>query len=337
MKIGNFDLEKKVMIVAEIGNNHEGDFQLAKEMIKEAAKTGVDVVKFQTFRTEHYISQKDEARFNRLKSFELKYEDFEKLSKIAKNEGLVFLSTPFDVESAKYLNKIVPAFKISSGDNNFYPLLETVAGFGKSIILSSGLADLNQIIKSKNFIEKIWKDKGIKQDLAILHCITNYPVEPFEANLKAITTLKDKLNCTIGYSDHTIGIEAAALSVALGARIIEKHFTIDKNYSNFRDHQLSADPEEMTDLVKRIKEVITLMGSGKKELQDSEKSSVKLLRRSIVASRDIEKGEVISGNDITWIRLDKGLPAGEEQKILGKKTTKSFEMGEPIIQYYLTK
>jgi len=337
MKIGNFDTDKKIMIIAEIGNNHEGNFDLAELMIREASKTGVDAVKFQTFRTEHYISQKDKVRFNRLKSFELKYNEFEKLSKIAKEKGLIFLSTPFDIESANYLNKIVPAFKISSGDNNFYPLIEAIACFGKPIILSSGLADINQIIKSKRFIENIWKKKEITQEIAILHSVTNYPVEPFEANLKAISTLKDRLNCTIGYSDHTIGIEAAVISVVLGARIIEKHFTIDKNYSDFHDHKLSADPKEMTNLVKRIKEVTILMGSGKKELQNSEKLNVKLLRRSIVASRKINKGEIIGENDITWIRLDKGLPAGYEKKILGKKTTKSFKIGEPIILDYLQK
>jgi len=337
VKIGNFDLDKKVLIVAEIGNNHEGDFHLAEDMIREAAKTGVGAVKFQTFRTEHYVSQKDEIRFKKLKSFELKYEQFEKLSKIANKEGLIFLSTPFDIESAIHLNSIVPAFKISSGDNNFYPLLEIVAGFGKPIILSSGLADINQIKKSKNFIEQVWEKKKIKQDIAILHCVTNYPVEPYEANLKAISTLKNKFDCTIGYSDHTIGIDAAVISFILGARIIEKHFTIDKNYSDFHDHKLSADPKDMKNLVKRIKEVSVLMGSGEKELQNSEKSIIKFLRRSIVASRDISRGEVIGKNDITWIRLDKGLPAGEERKILGKKTSKPIKMGEPIILDYLTK
>lgn len=336
MRIGSFDTDKNILVIAEIGNNHEGSYSLAEEMIGKASEAGVGAVKVQTFRTEHYVSRDDKERFNRLKSFELTFDEFERLSKVAVSEGLLFIATPFDLESARFLNTIVSAYKISSGDNNFYPLMKTVSQTGKPIIMSSGLADLAQICYSKALIENVWRESGIKQDLAVLHCVSSYPVEPYEANLAVIRYLKEELKCTIGYSDHTSGIDAAALSAALGARIIEKHFTIDKNYSHFRDHQLSADPKEMKELVLKIKEITTLLGKEKKTLQDSEKASLKLLRRTIAASRDLPDGVVIGGDDITWIRSASGLPPGSEHLIIGRKLNQSVKMGEPIIAEMLS-
>lgn len=330
MNIGNVDLEKKILIVAEIGNNHEGSYTLAEELIGLAAETGVGAVKLQTFRTEHYVSSMDKARFNSLKSFELSYDDFAKLSKLAREMGLIFLSTPFDLESAVFVNTIAPAIKIASGDNNFYPLLETVARFGKPIIMSSGMADLNQIARSKDFIQGIWHNLNIDQEIAVLHCVSSYPVPSAEANLAAISNLKKELQCIVGYSDHTMGIEAAALSVALGARIVEKHFTLDKNYSDFRDHQLSADPREMSMLVEKIKEISILLGSGEKRIQDSETAVAEVARRSIVAGRDLPQGAIISFEDITWVRPSGGIPPGQEHLVVGRALANPVQMGEPI-------
>ena len=330
MKIRNFDTNKKVLVVAEIGNNHEGFYSVAEDMIVKAAKAGVDAVKFQTFRTELFVNRSDKIRFNRLKSFELTFDEFEKLSQLAISEGLLFLSTPFDLESAKFLNTIVSAYKISSSDNNFYPLIKVVSQTGKPIIMSSGLADLEQIRYSKDLIENIWRESGIKQSLAVLHCVASYPVESYEARLAAIRYLKEELKCTIGYTDHTLGIEAAVISVALGARIVEKHFTLDKNYSDFRDHKLSADPEDMKELVLKVNDVVALLGEEKKGLQDSEKSSLELLRRSIVASHDLSDGVAIGWDDIMWTRPAGGLSPGSEHLILGRKLNKPVKMGEPI-------
>ncbi len=330
MKIGDFDLDKDVLVVAEIGNNHEGNYALAEEMIGLAANAGVGAVKFQTFKTEHYISKKDFERFKRLKSFELTSDEYAKLYKVAKNENVIFLSTPFDLESASFLNDYVAAYKISSSDNNFYPLIEKIAKLNKPILLSTGLSDLKQIEYTKAFIEKIWNEMNILQDISILHCVTSYPVKKNEANLSAISTLKNHFNCTIGYSDHVLGIEASILAVALGARIIEKHFTINKHHSDFRDHLLSSDPEEMRILVERIKETTELLGSGKKILQESEIKIVKSLRRSIVASREIKKGFIIGKDDITWIRSETGFPAGKECEVLGRKLLSDVRMGDPL-------
>lgn len=331
MKINSFDTDKNVFIVAEIGNNHEGSFTLAEEMIGKAAEGGVNAVKFQTFQTELYISRKaNRGRFEKIKSFELTFKEFEKLSELANDAGVIFLSTPLDIESAEFLNNIVPAFKISSGDNNFYPLIEKIAGFNKPIMLSSGLSDMSQLQYTKTLIEQVWSNFDKVPGLAVLHCTSSYPVEPKEANLNAIRHIKEELACTVGYSDHTIGVEAAVLAVALGARIVEKHFTIDKNHSDFRDHQLSANPMELSIMVEKIRQSEEYLGNGEKTIQQSEKKNVLSMRRSIVAKHDLRVGTKISMDDITWVRPGGGLSPGNELLVLGKQLRKSKGKSEMI-------
>jgi len=330
MKIDNLNLEEDIMIVAEIGNNHEGSYSLAENLIGLASEAGANAVKFQTFKTDGIVGPKDKVRYNQLKSFELQIDQFEKLSKIAKKNDLIFLSTPFDIESAKSLSSIVSAFKISSGDNTFYPLIETIANYDKPVILSSGLVGIDQLHYTKTFIEKIWNDNNIKQSLAVLHCVSSYPVPYEEANLLAISFLKEKLKCTIGYSDHTNGVDAAIFSAVIGARIIEKHFTIDKNYSSFRDHQLSADPKEMSQIVQKVKFVKTLMGREKKEIQPSEHNTIPIARRSIVAKHDLSSGHHLKWDDISWVRPAKGLPPGKEHLVLGRTLLQPITKGMPI-------
>ena len=336
MKIGKIDTKDRVLIIAEIGNNHEGSYTLAEEMIGLAAESGADAVKFQTFQTEYYVNSDDVERYKMLKSFELSYNEFEKLSCVAKGLGILFISTPFDIESALFLDSVVDALKISSGDNNFYPLIETVAETGKPIIMSSGLADIEQIIKSKTLIEKIWIQKDIIQDLAILHCVSAYPVKPKYANLQAIQTLHESLDCAIGFSDHTLGRNAASVSVGLGARIIEKHFTIDKNFSDFRDHQLSMDPNEMKQLIQGIREVEKMLGTGVKVPQLPEIESDKKIRRSIVAKQSLLEGHIFKWDDITWIRPGGGLDPGEEQRIIGKRLNQDVQKGEKILMKHFS-
>lgn len=332
MKIGHIDLEKEILVIAEIGNNHEGNFSLAKKLILLAREAGADAVKFQTFKTQYYVSKNDADRYNRLRSFELSESQIRKLSKIAQKEGLLFISTAFDIESASYLDKYVSAFKIASGDNDFYPLLAKVAATGKPVIVSSGFADISLLRKTESCVKDIWREKAISQNLAILHCVTSYPVRPEEANLAAITHLKKEFKkCVIGYSDHTMGIDAALLSVALGARIIEKHFTINKTYSTFRDHQISADPEEMTLLVSKVRKACKMLGSGVKKPQESELQIMQQVRRSIVAKRKLRKGKQVTQDDITWVRPGGGLPPGKEILVLGKSTKRPINKGDKIL------
>ncbi len=329
---------RKIFITAEIGNNHEGNFQLAKKLIVEAKKCGVDAVKFQTFVPDLYVSNEDKSRIKRLKKFWFSYDQFRKLSEFCKKVGIIFFSTPFDVESAKFLNKIQNIFKISSGDNDFDLLIKTIAKFNKSLIISTGLADLNLIKKVKKIVHNEWKQIKKKQNrnLILMHCVTSYPVKDKEANLKVIQSLKKNFpDCVIGYSDHTIGSTASLAAVSLGAMYIEKHFTIDKNYSNFRDHKLSSDPKEMRELVLNIRRLEKLLGTETKKIQKSEKFNLKTIRRKAVALHDINKGKKISKQDIKWVRASKGFTYNRKKMIINKVTKKKIYKEQIIISNQL--
>ncbi len=334
MKIADFDTEKKVLIVAEIGNNHEGSYALAEELIGLAASAGADAVKFQTITPAKLVASSDQGRITQLNRFKLTFKDFEKLSKAAKREKVLFLSTPFDLESARFLNDFVPAFKIASGDNNFYPLMEYLCSTGKPILMSTGLASLAQIRRGRQFILRQWQKRKIRQDLALLHCVSQYPVPMEQANVSAIASLA-KINKTVGYSDHTLGIDACVLAVAMGARIIEKHFTINKNHSSFRDHLLSADPAELAMLVKRVKEAGQMLGDGKIPDEKTMAGQIKQLRRSIAASRDLKKGAVLSKRDFVWVRPGSGFPPGQEKIMIGKRLKKDVQQGEIFLKDHL--
>lgn len=333
MKIGDFDTDERILVVAEIGNNHEGDFGMARELTQAAAMCGVAAVKFQTFRTEYYVSKSDEKRFARLKSFELTLEQFRELRELAYSLGLLFISTPLDLDSATGLEGMVDAYKIASGDNTFYPLISQVARTGKPTIISTGISDGKQIKRTVDFVQRQWDKAGIAEgQLGLLHCVSSYPVLPEQANLRSIPyLLKNFLGVTVGYSDHTEGITAALAAVALGARIVEKHFTLDKHYSDFRDHQLSADPAEMKELAGCIKEEEKMLGVYGKSVQPSELGAVGAARRSIVAARDMLRGHDITADDLIWIRPAGGLVPGEEDKLIGKRLKQSVAFGEKIL------
>jgi|TARA_B100000959_G_scaffold253656_1_gene284700 N-acetylneuraminate synthase/N,N'-diacetyllegionaminate synthase len=326
------NLTKKTFVIAEIGNNHEGRFDVAKKLIFKAKQCGADAVKFQTFIPEYFVPKSNKKRYEQLKNFKLTFKQFKKLADYSKKIGIIFFSTPFDIKSAEFLNKIQQIFKISSGDNNFLPLINIIAKFNKTIFLSTGLANIKQITKVKNLILNLWKKKAKNsKKLAILHCVSSYPVVESEANLLAIKTLKSKFSdCIIGYSDHTQGILAPIIAVILGAKIIEKHFTLDKSFSSFRDHQISANPKEMREMIDKIRKAELMLGSGKKELQISEKKNIKFMRRSIVAKLDIPKGKKIELHDLNWVRLSGGLSPGNEKKIINKKSLYNIKRGTKI-------
>lgn len=321
---GNND---RVMIIAEIGNNHEGSFDLAKLMVKAAADCGADAVKFQTFRTEHYVSKTDMERYNRLKKFELSETCYIELKDLAHSLNLLFISTPFDLISAAFLRDLVDVYKISSSDNTFYPLLSQVALIGKPILLSTGLADLQQVQAAVKLIKNCWHEIQISSDLALLHCVSAYPAPSDQLNLKVIKLLQSETGCPVGYSDHTLGTDAAVIAVAAGATILEKHFTLDKEQSDFRDHQLSADPTEMKELVMKIRAAETILGKSIKAVQPCEENNTDLLRRSIVAAKDLPAGYILKQEDITWTRPAGGYPPGKEHLVIGKTLKKSIEFG----------
>ncbi|MBN1107050.1 MAG: N-acetylneuraminate synthase family protein [Deltaproteobacteria bacterium] len=330
MKIGPVDLDREVLVVAEIGNNHEGNVDLAEKMIGLAAEAGAGAVKFQAIVPERLVSIEQTERIEQLRRFQLKEGDLKRLAERAHAEGIVFLCTPFDIETAQFLSPLVPAFKIASGDFTFYPLLETVADTGKPILLSVGGTTLEEVKRTREFIRARWKGRGIGGDLALLHCVVSYPTPTEEANLRAIETLKG-LGDVVGYSDHTMGVEAAVLSVALGARIVEKHFTIRKDYSDFRDHRLSADPDELKQMVKRIRDAQLMLGDGERSVGKSERGNIEAVRRSIAASRELSAGTRIERTHLCWVRPAGGIAPGREPEILGRVLRRSIRAGEFIV------
>lgn len=328
MKIGNFDTDLKVLIIAEIGNNHEGDFGLAKEMIDAASEAGADAVKFQTIIPNRLVSVLEQKRIKQLQKFSFNRDQFFELKERADEKDIMFLSTPFDIEVVEWLNPIVPAFKIASGDNDFWPLLEKIGLTGKPVILSLGLGRINDASKIASFLKKVWVDSEITfPGLAFLHCVVSYPTPDEETSLRNILKIKFD-DVTPGYSDHTLGIKAAELAVACGARIIEKHFTLDKNKSDFRDHQLSADPSELKALAKAVADAEKFFGINDNDIAVCEKENATAVGRSIASKRDISKGETISISDICWVRPRNGLMPGEEHLIIGKKLSSPIYEGE---------
>ncbi|RJF76806.1 hypothetical protein D3877_28390 [Azospirillum cavernae] len=334
MLIETWDSQNDVLLIAEVGNNHEGSFALAQDLVGLAAEAGAGAVKFQTFRTEHYVSPSESERFARLKRFELSGEQFAKLAQQARDAGLIFLSTPFDLGSVAVLEPLVSAYKIASGDNTFYPLIEAVARRGKPMLVSTGIADMQQIRYADALVRRVWAEaEQGDPGLAILHCVSAYPTPPEEANLATISTLAAAFpDATVGYSDHTIGIDAAVLAVGLGARIIEKHFTIDNNYSSFRDHQLSANPEALREMADRIRTASVMLGSSVKERRSCEDAGAIANRRSIVADHDLSAGAVLTMSDLTWVRPGTGLPPGAETLVLGRRLTRNLPAGSPILK-----
>lgn len=328
MIIGNKNSDNDVLVIAEIGNNHEGHMDIAMRLVHEAAECGLDGVKFQTYKTELFVNPTDKERYQRMKSFELSYSQFTELADLAHSLGLLFISTPLDLESARFLNSIVDAFKIASGDNDFFPLIDEVVRTGKPVILSTGASQMDLIQRTVTYIDESCKKNQNHSDLAILHCVSCYPTPEDQVNLRAITTLSDCFeHCTIGYSDHTYGIDAAVASIAAGARIVEKHFTLDKNFSSFRDHQLSADPSDMREMIQKIRITSRMCGSGEKNLQPCEMVMSNIIRRSIAAKTDLIAGHRICLEDLMWIRPASGMRPGFEQSILGKRLKTDMKRG----------
>lgn len=320
----------KPMIIAEIGNNHEGSFKIAKKLILQAKKTGVDAVKFQTYITDDFIHRKEKKRYRTLKSFQLSQNDFIKLKKIAKKHKLKFISTPFDFESAKFLNKLVDYFKVASSDNNFYQLISYILSYNKPVIISLGFLKLSEILKLEKFILKEIKILKFTKTVHFLYCVSSYPVKNKDINLNNILILKRKLKIPIGFSDHTVGLDSSYLASILGAKIIEKHFTLSKKFSNFRDHLLSSDPKEMKLLVQMIKKIPVLLGNKKRTITKDEMKIARNSRRSIYLRKDLKKGERLKKDHIKFLRPFKNSKPNDFNFILNRKAKKNLNKGKEI-------
>jgi N,N'-diacetyllegionaminate synthase len=333
LKSNKFFRKNNIFIVAEIGNNHEGNFKNAIKLIDKASEAKVDAVKFQSYSTEGYLSNSiDEKRKKLLKKFQFSSNEFKKLAAYTKKKGLIFFSTPLDLKSCDYLNKIQPIFKIASGDNNHEILIKKIIKFNKPTIISTGMLNYNDVLKLYKFIKRL----RINSKLGILHCVSSYPALPEELNLNSIMFLKKKFpNCHVGYSDHSTGIEACIVAASMGAEIIEKHFTLNHNFSKFRDHKLSADPTEMSLLVKRIREIEMMKGKFDKIITKNEKKNKINIRRSIAANRTLEIGHTIKESNLIMLRPGTGYEYKDRKFIIGKKVVKVIRKNEILKRNFI--
>lgn len=318
---------KEPFIIAEIGNNHEGDFRIAAKLIEEAAKAGVDGVKLQTYEPNQLVNGKEKKRLNFLKKCKLSDENFIKLAQIARKKKIKFISTPFDLKSASFIKDKVDMIKIASGDNKFYDLIEEVLSYKKLTIFSTGLLDKNELKKFVKFIK--YKSKKFNKNY-FLHCVSSYPADLNIINLERINYMK-KLNIkNIGFSDHTIGISAPLASYFYGVKIIEKHFTLDNNFSKFRDHKLSLNPEGMKSFVSIINEFKKLKNIFNPKISKQELINVKGSRRAFYAKKNIKKNTILTDDHIKFVRPSFNNSFNFKSQIIGKKVIRNLKIHTPI-------
>ena len=327
----------KTIIIAEAGVNHNGDINTAKRLIDVAADAGVDYVKFQTFKAERLVSpsaqkakyqiendtNKDDSQLNMLKKLELSDNDHKELISYCKSKNISFFSTAFDEEGISYLSSLnFDMFKIPSGELTNYPYLKAIAKTGLPVILSSGMANLDEIEKSINVLVSYGTKK---REITVLHCNTEYPTPMIDVNLKAMLTIKEKIGVSIGYSDHTLGLEVPIAAVALGAKIIEKHFTLDRSLKG-PDHKASLEPNELKEMVIAIRNIeMAISGNGFKGASLSEKKNIHIARKSIHLSKDLKSGSIISEQDLISLRPGDGICTMNWENIIGKQVNKDLK------------
>ena len=329
-----------VYVIAEAGVNHNGNVDTALKMIEMAKECGCDCIKFQTYKTENLVTKtapkaqyqvqntkNNDSQFSMLKELELSYSDFFALKKYCDEVGIDFMSTPFDKESVELLEKLdVKSYKISSGDVTNKPLLEYIASKNKPIIVSTGMCTLDEVEEAVDWIEQVGN-----KSISLLHCTSNYPTPIEEVNMKAMLTLGRKFPYAIGYSDHTKGILIPAMAVAMGAKIIEKHFTLDKNMDG-PDHQASLDVTELKEMVGTIRTIELAMGNGVKVPALSELSTRNVARKSIVLKKDMKRGDVITSDDLEIKRPGNGIAPKYMEQLLGKVLKRDIQADE-LLRY----
>lgn len=327
----------KTLIIAEAGVNHNGDIKTAKSLITSAKKCGADIIKFQTAKLDALVSKYapmaeyqvkntgiKETQKDMLQKLLLSFSDFMELAGYCEQIGIKFLSTPFDIDSIHFLDTLQDIWKIPSGEITNYPYLVEIAKTGKKVILSTGMSTLEEVKGAVHVLNE--NGAGI---ITLLHCTTEYPAPLQDVNLKAMLTLKKHFGGEVGYSDHTLGTEVSIAAVALGASIIEKHFTLDRNMEG-PDHKASLEPDEFAAMVKSIRNVEKALGDGNKKPSESEKGNLVAARKSIVALKAIKKGDVFSEQNITTKRPGSGINPMHWEKILGTRAARDFKEDELI-------
>jgi len=271
------------------------------------------------------------ARVAQLERFRLKPEVFSDMARRVRASGRLFMASVFDCTTLAQMAPELDAVKIASGDIDFDPLLQVAARCGKPIVMSTGMATLDEMVRALDIIRvELPRDVSVRDRVAVLHCVSLYPTALEQANLAAIPALAAKLNATIGYSDHTLGIDAAIVALALGARVIEKHFTLNKNQSSFRDHALSAEPAELAALARVMRGYRAMLGTGDREQMQADVTNRVPIRRSIVAARDLAEGEILQASDLDYVRPGDGLSPSEAAGLVGRRLRVSLAKHQPI-------
>ena len=336
MIIDGFDLDKGRFLIAEIGNNHEGDASLAMEMVDAAAEAGADAIKVQTINPERLINVSETARIAQLTGFKLSLETFSDMADRARSKGVQFMASAFDVDSLDEIFDILSAVKVASSDIDFVQLMAHAASKGKPMIVSTGTGTLDDVRASVAAIdENLPTGKSLEDSLVLLHCITSYPTPIEQANLRAMKTLRDTFGVTVGYSDHTLGIETACAAAGLGARVIEKHFTFDKNRTTFRDHALSADPDDLRRLAEFVHSLDEVLGTGEKRPMPCEEENLVAARRSIVTARDLDSGAVLGPADLDYVRPANGMPPTRAASVIGRRLRMALSKHEVLDESHL--
>ncbi len=331
---------KKVFIIAEAGVNHNGSIDIAKKLIDVASEAGADAVKFQTFRAENLVTKKakkanyqvettdsNESQFNMLKKFELDLEKHKQLISHCNQKQIIFLSSPFDIESTKLLYSLgLKTFKIPSGEITNLPYLRHIGKLNKNIIISTGMANLNEI---KNALEVLINSGTKKDNITVLHANTEYPTPMEDVNLKAMITIGNTFKVRYGYSDHTSGIEVDIAAVAIGATCIEKHFTLDCNMEG-PDHKASLEPDALKAMVKAIRNIEIALGDGIKKPSKSELPNIKIVRKSIVAKTPIKKGDILDRNNLSVKRPGDGINPMKWDEVIGTISKKNYNEDDLI-------
>ena len=329
----------KTLIIAEAGVNHNGSIEMAKQLIDVAAAAGVDYVKFQTFKAEKLVTKDvkqaeyqqrnaaEDSQYAMLKKLELSESQHEELITYCKQKGICFLSTAFDMESIEYLHSLhLGVWKIPSGEITNYPYLKKIAQYAEPVIMSTGMCSMGDIEQAINVLLK----HGLtKEQITLLHCNTEYPTPMQDVNLRAMLQMKENFGVRVGYSDHTKGVEVPIAAVALGAEVIEKHFTLDNNLPG-PDHKASLEPTNLKEMIDAIRNIEQALGEGHKQVSASEAKNKAIARKSIVAAYEIKKGEFLTEDNLTTKRPGIGISPMRWEEIIGTKAIRDFAEDELI-------
>ncbi|MBR2154093.1 MAG: N-acetylneuraminate synthase [Bacteroidaceae bacterium] len=335
--------DDNVLIIAEAGVNHNGSIEIARQLVDKAVEAGVDIIKFQTFKAEKLVSKSarqaeyqknnlgkkaDDSQLNMLKKLELSEENHQELMDYCQQKGIKFFSTAFDMDSIDYLHSLdMGLWKIPSGEITNYPYIRKIAQYGEPVILSTGMCELDDVSAA---IDVLLRNRLVKEKITVLHCNTEYPTPYEDVNLRAMIEIRERFGVNIGYSDHTNGIEVPIAAVALGAAVIEKHFTLDRNMEG-PDHKASLEPDELKSMVAAIRHIEKSLGNGHKTISASERKNIAIARKSIVAAVPIKKGELLTEENLTVKRPGTGISPMRWEEVLGTTAIKDYEEEEQIV------